>query len=597
MFDEAVTLVAQPLGAEYCQVLELLPEENRLLLRAGVGWRAGLVGYATVGAGTDSQAGYTIVSQGPVVVQDLRTETRFSRPTLLVEHGVVSGVNVSIQGHCRPFGTLGAHSKSRRSFTRVDVHFLQAVAHMLAAGVERKRAEGERARYARQLTSRVLQAQEDERKRIARELHDETVQALSTLLVNLDLLESRVPVLPKGRMSEFERIRFIAKRTLHGVRVLAYTLRDPILDALGLVAALEALGAEYTQVYGVPVEVTAGPVVGERLIPEVEMALFRITQEALTNACKHAAAKWIHVYISMRNAAVELVVEDNGQGFDPNHVACPNWQGGLGLHGMRERAALLGGELTIETTPVQGTRVVLVAPMQGESPIVADEERIAGADTPVEADVRVLLVDDHAIFREGLRLVLDPRSGIAVIGEAEDGRQALELVERLRPDVVIMDIAMPRLNGADATLQIKRRFPDVKVVILTTHESREYLVQIAKVGAACYVLKRSAGTELVEAVKAAAQSQSYISPAIAGMMLDDYRMRIDRSGEDLLTEREREVLQLVAEGLINQAIASQLLISVKTVEKHRANIMRKLGVHDRTDLVKYAIRMGMITPE
>jgi DNA-binding NarL/FixJ family response regulator len=178
----------------------------------------------------------------------------------------------------------------------------------------------------------------------------------------------------------------------------------------------------------------------------------------------------------------------------------------------------------------------------------------------------------------------------------QDGRQALELVERLQPDVVVMDVAMPRLNGVDATLQIKHRFPDVKVVILTTHENREYLVQIAKVGADGYVVKRSAGAELGEALTVVAQGQSYISPTIAGMMLDDYRVRIDQSGENLLTPREREVLQLVAEGLANQAIARQLVISIKTVQSHRDSIMRKLGAHDRTDLVKYAIRTGMITP-
>lgn len=552
LFDETVRLSAQVLEVDYCDVVECLPD-------------------------------------------------RGANPSpLRLEHGVTSSASVVIQGKNEPFGILGAHTKRRRTFTASDVHFLQAVAHVLAAALQRKRTEEERARYAQRLTIQVLQAQEDERKRIARELHDETVQALSTLLVNLDLLEPHVSSAPEETF-EFERIRSIARRALDGTRVLAHALRPPILDDLGLMAALEALGAEYTQIYGTLVDVTAGPMARERLTPEVELALFRIAQEALTNACKHADAERIHVQISMSNSEVGLVVEDNGRGFDLAHVANPTWHGGLGLHGMRERSVLLGGELTIETAPGQRTRVVLTAPLQEERPILADpaswfqtDERLA-KNTAINANVRVLLVDDHAIFREGLSLVLDTQPGITVIGEAEDGREALELVERLRPDVVVMDVAMPRLNGVDATLQIKRRFPDVKVVILTTHESREYLVQIAKVGAPGYVLKRSAGTELVEAVHAAAQGKCYISPTITGMMLDDYRMRIDRSGEDLLTEREREVLQLVAEGLINQVIAAQLAISIKTVQRHRDNIMRKLGAHDRMDLVKYAIRTGMIT--
>jgi PAS domain S-box-containing protein len=596
LLHEAVNVVAQTLEVEYSKVLELLPDGSALLLRDGVGWNEGLVGRTTVGAQTDSQAGYTLLSHGPVTAQDMHTETRFRQSGLQVEHAVVSGISVAIQGKDRPFGVLGVDTTQHRTFTHDDIYFLQAVAHVLAAAIERKRAEEERARHSQELTMRVLQAQEEERKRIARELHDETVQALSTLLVNLDLLEPQA-LGSKAHTPEFERVRFIARRALDGARAIAQTLRPPILDDLGLVAALEALGAEYMHIYGTPVEITAEPVVlGERLIPEVEMTLFRIAQEALTNACKHANAGWVHVRLSISHGAVELIVEDNGKGFDFDHVAQPTWQGGFGLYGMRERSTLLDGKLTIDTGPGRGTRVTLVVPLYGKSRVMGDDEHNVGEDTRIGSDVRVLLVDDHAMFREGLRLVLDAQSGFAVIGEAEDGRQALKLVERLQPDVVVMDVAMPRLNGADATLQIKRRFPDVKVVILTTHENREYLVQIAKVGADGYVLKRSAGAELGQALKAVAQGQSYISPTIAGMMLDDYRVRIDQSGENLLTPREREVLQLAAEGLANQAIARQLVISIKTVQRHRDSIMRKLGAHDRTDLVKYAIRTGMITP-
>ena len=214
-------------------------------------------------------------------------------------------------------------------------------------------------------------------------------------------------------------------------------------------------------------------------------------------------------------------------------------------------------------------------------------------------DTKVLLADDHAILRDGLRMVLDAQPGISVVGEAEDGRQALDMVEELHPDVVVMDIAMPNMNGLEATRQIKRRFPDVKVVILTMHENQQYLVQIVKVGATACVLKRSAGTELVTAVKAAARGESYFSPSIARMLLEDYRILLDHGtadDEELLTEREREVLQLVAEGRTNQEIADLLTLSIKTVQTHRAHIMEKLNAHDRTDLVKYAISKGMIVP-
>jgi DNA-binding NarL/FixJ family response regulator len=213
-------------------------------------------------------------------------------------------------------------------------------------------------------------------------------------------------------------------------------------------------------------------------------------------------------------------------------------------------------------------------------------------------DTKVLLVDDHAILRDGLKMVLDAQPGITVVGEAENGREALDLVEELHPDVVVMDIAMPQMNGAEATRQIKRRFPQTRVVILTMHENQQYLMQIVNAGATGAVLKRSAGSELVTAVKAASRGESFFSPSMASMLLEDYRVRLQEDepdDADMFTEREREVLQLVAEGKTNKEISDLLTVSIKTVQTHRAHIMEKLGAHDRTDLVRYAMRKGIIT--
>lgn len=463
---------------------------------------------------------------------------------------------------------------------------------------ERKRLQREWAQHQQELTTRVLQAQEDERKRIARELHDETVQALTSLLINLDVAERHLPAGVGDATNALARVRTIARRALDETRALAHSLRPPILDDVGLAGALEALGEEYAQTYGVEVGMDVGTESGTRLAPYVETVIFRIAQEALTNACKHAGGSQVQIRFAVAGGRGTLTVKDNGRGFDPWQLKANGRHSGLGLDGMRERAALVGGDLTIDSAPGKGTQVTLSVPVdegQVAHPVQAwGQEQLSEIASP---GLEVLLVDDHAMVREGLKLILETQPGFRVAGEAEDGRQALDLVERLRPDVVVMDIAMPNLNGLDATRQIKRRFPTVKVLILTSHDNRQYVTQIVKTGADGCLLKRSAGTELVAALETVREGGSYVSPSVAGTLLDDYRVRIDHGGEDLLTEREREVVQLVAEGHTNQGIARKLGISIKTVETHRTNIMEKLGAADRTDLVKYAIRTGMITPE
>jgi DNA-binding NarL/FixJ family response regulator len=218
--------------------------------------------------------------------------------------------------------------------------------------------------------------------------------------------------------------------------------------------------------------------------------------------------------------------------------------------------------------------------------------------------IKVLLVDDHAILREGVHALLSREPDILVVGEAGDGQEAVALVPRLRPDVIIMDIVMPRMNGLEATRIIKERHPDVRVLILSMYDDHEYVVQIIQAGASGYVLKRVVTEDLVRAIHAVHAGESFLYPAIATKLIGDY-LRVTQgepngksaaSGE-ALTAREREVLKLIADGNSNQEIAEQLGLSRKTVDSHRANAMRKLDLHDVTAVVKYAIRTGMISLE
>jgi two-component system response regulator NreC len=212
--------------------------------------------------------------------------------------------------------------------------------------------------------------------------------------------------------------------------------------------------------------------------------------------------------------------------------------------------------------------------------------------------IRVLLAEDHTIVRKGLRSLLDGEAGIEVIGEAEDGREAVEKVGQLLPDVVLMDITMPSLNGLEATRQIKKRFPEVKVVILTMHANEEYIFQILRAGASGYLVKQAAPTELLSAIQAAYRGESFLSPSISRKVIEEYIQQAEATAEkdtyDQLTDREREVLQLIAEGHPNREIAELLHISVKTVGTHRANLMDKLDIHSTAELTQYAIRKGVI---
>ena len=211
--------------------------------------------------------------------------------------------------------------------------------------------------------------------------------------------------------------------------------------------------------------------------------------------------------------------------------------------------------------------------------------------------IRVLLADDHAILRDGIRALLTDHPDIVVIGEAEDGHWAVHLAHELHPDVVLMDIGMPRLNGLEATRQIKHDRPEVAILILTMHDNEEYLRQVLAAGASGYVLKRAAASELVAAIRAVHRGEAALSPAVARMLIEDYLKsedgRIAATPSDL-TPREREVLQLIAEGHTSKQIAELLCLSVKTVQAHRTSLMQKLDLHDRGDLIKYAIQKRII---
>jgi len=213
--------------------------------------------------------------------------------------------------------------------------------------------------------------------------------------------------------------------------------------------------------------------------------------------------------------------------------------------------------------------------------------------------IRILLADDHNVMRRGLRLLLESQPGFTIVGEAADGRRAVELAKETRPDVVVLDIAMPHLSGTDAAHRITELLPGTAIVILSMHSDEGYMLRALKAGAKGYLLKDSSEDDLIEAIKAVTSGKAFFSPEISKMLAEDYvrdlRNRGAEDSYDLLTAREREILHLLAEGKSNKEIATLLNLSLFTVETHRRNLQDKLGVHSLAELILYAVRKGVVS--
>ena len=212
-------------------------------------------------------------------------------------------------------------------------------------------------------------------------------------------------------------------------------------------------------------------------------------------------------------------------------------------------------------------------------------------------NIKVFLADEHLLFRQGIKSLLSKVTDIEILGEASDGEETIAKVHKLKPDVVLMDITMPKINGLEATKLIKEKLPSVKILILTMHDTDQYLAGMLEAGASGYVVKTAASDELITAIREVNEGDVHLYPSIARMLVEDYLEKAKEGGEkestDGLTPREHEILKYIAEGKQNKDIAELLFISARTVQAHRTNLMAKIGAHDRTEVVKYAIRKGL----
>ena len=312
----------------------------------------------------------------------------------------------------------------------------------------------------------------------------------------------------------------------------------------------------------------------------METALYRVLQEAIINIVRHAEATEFGVILEANDKEVRMIVEDNGRGFasdqDPSGLSGKR----LGLLGIRERLSLVSGRLEVEFVSRPGLHAVR-----------------HGVAMSSSSKLRVFLADDHPVVLAGIKALLTADTGIEVVGEACDGRAALAMASELKPDILVLDLSMPGLNGLDVTREMRVASPHCKVVVLTVHEDRSYVRKLLEVGVAGYVLKRSAAADLLRAVHAVAGGGTYLDPAIAGSIVDSVvnPSHIGSTGQWVdLSEREVEVLRLTAIGHSNKAIANTLNLGVKSVETYKARAMEKLGFHSRVELVGYALQRGWL---
>ena len=445
------------------------------------------------------------------------------------------------------------------------------------------RLEAER----RRTSSAALAAQEEERARVARDLHDEVNQSLTALLLRLEAARVKAPV---ELAHELADTKALANQAMEELLMLARQLRPTALDDLG------------------PQGGAGRPRRGARA-PGRDQDELRGARRLLRPAVRRAARRLpgrpggaLERRPSLRRRdrqgppaasdppgegdRVELTVGDDGSGFTFDQAAR-----GLGIAGMRERALLVGGDVEVESRPNVGTRVSLRVPLHP-----ADTETRPWSNPQTEPQpMKVLIADDHGIVRSGLRMLLERQMDIEVIGEAADGAQARDMAIRERPDLAILDVKMPKLTGLQATREIRAQAPDVAVLILSMYDDERYLFEALKAGASGYVLKAQADSDLLEAVRAVERGEPFLTPEAQRALIKDV-LGEGSSREEELTPREQEVVKLVAEAHTNREIAEILHLSEKTVENHRSNAMRKLGMRDRVELVRYAIRKGLIDP-
>ncbi|HYK88751.1 MAG TPA: PAS domain-containing protein, partial [Acidobacteriota bacterium] len=467
--------------------------------------------------------GTSIRTGKPCIGRDFRSDPALSpwRKEAL-RCGFRSSIALPLAGSDRTIGALTIYSAEPKFFGKEQVEILQELADDIAFGIValRTRAERDRALRAlehrtaqlRKLASELTHTEERERRQLAQAIHDNLQQLLVGAKLSNDSLRRRCET--KAQLDVVEQLGEFLKESLDAARSLTFELSPPVLYDVGLAAALEWLGRWVQSKYGLTVAVKAAKN-AEPQNEDVRVLLFQATRELLFNVVKHAQVKTAEVRMSrVEGHRVRIEVKDKGVGFDPAKLGGDGLKGGFGLFSIRERLDLLGGQIDIESSPEDGSRFSLLAPLGSAvaaRPAEAGPRPVAGARRPrtsplrgSAADrqrIRVLLADDHTLMRQGLVRLLQEQHDIEVVGEANDSQEALELARQVVPDVVLMDVHMPRMNGIEATAQLTKELPQVMVVALSMWDDSDWVTAMSNAGAVAYLNKTGPLENLLKTIR------------------------------------------------------------------------------------------------
>jgi DNA-binding NarL/FixJ family response regulator/signal transduction histidine kinase len=567
LLDQTTELIAERFGYHSVGIMLRDREDDQWLVMA-----AGNRGAMHAVAGyrqhiTDGMCGRAALTGLTQLSNDTRTNPHFLECT---GHVTRAELDVPIKVAGRVLGVLGIESDVPNVFQEDAVPFIETLADQIAVAIENAWLM-ERAREL---------AASDERNRLAREIHDTLAQSLIAVSMELDAIDRRLRDDPAHVAGLVNHARGLAHRAVEEARHAIWRLRPASLERQSLA---EALAAEVTSLeQGGAVVEGVCTIQGEcrPVAAEVEAAVFRITQEALSNVRKHARARRVRVVLAYGDRSLRLLIEDDGRGFDPNAPVRPG-DGGFGIEGMRQRAALVGGDIELDSSPGWGTRIRVFVP---EAPTCDTDE--------APTTIRVLLADDHTLVREGIRRMIDGIGNLALVGEAENGKEAVERALELAPDVVLMDVQMPELDGLAATRRIRAQAPSTGVIILSTNAPDDVVLEAVRAGARGYLLKDVSLDELQEAVHTVAAGGSYFTPTAAAKLAGGVRR--GGTAAERLTPRELAVLRRLATGAPNKEIAAALSISENTVESHLRSIYGKLEVRSRTEALRRATEWGIL---